>query len=405
MNFVPRISGDVLVDPSKIDHFKACLEALSEFEWPVCAGGFWFADDDPMSEYRPYRVEGGVLTIPVKGALLNGFPYAYGEVATGYEYIAAAIRRGVADSDVRGIALQIDSPGGMVAGNFDLADAIFAARERKPIRAYAAESAYSAAYSIASAADRVSVARTGGVGSIGVVTMHVDMSKALAEAGYEVTYIYAGKHKVEGNPFEPLGDDARARIQARIDNLYSIFVSTVARNRGLDEAAVRATEAATYGAEESVAKGLADEVGSFETAVAAFAAELSRGDTEEMPMAENMIPQADLEAAVAKAATDSKAAERARISGILNSEEAKARPGAAAHLALETDMTVAQATALLAKLPSETAATAPAGGLDQKMKQHATAPVGEGAAPAGKVEDGSSDLEIARALGVSGLKY
>lgn len=159
---------------------------------------FWFAPDDYRSTYRPYRVKNGILRIPVRGVLLNKFPWQLGGWATGYEYITQAVKRGLDDSDVKGIALEIDSGGGLVAGNFELVDFLHASRGKKPIKAFASDSAYSAAYSIASAADDISVTRSGGVGSIGVVATHVEFSEALKMDGVKVTFIFAGKHKVDG---------------------------------------------------------------------------------------------------------------------------------------------------------------------------------------------------------------
>lgn len=272
-----------LVAPGRRDEFESCLAALAgdaslraAMAERAAAGGdpFW----DIAQYYRPYVVADGILTIPVRGVLLNDFPYQYGSWATGYGYIAKAIERGLGDSDVKGIALVINSPGGEVAGNFDLVDAIYAARGQKPIRAFAAEAAYSAAYSIASAAERISLPRTGGVGSIGVVTSHLDLSKAYDEIGFKVTFIYAGAHKVDGNSYEPLPPAVKARIQERIDALYDVFVSTVARNRGLDEQAVRDTEALTFMAPEALAKGLADAIGSLDSSLAAFAADVLNPD-------------------------------------------------------------------------------------------------------------------------------
>ncbi|NEJ83591.1 S49 family peptidase, partial [Rhizobium leguminosarum] len=168
----------------------------------VMQDDFWPVPDSWLATYRPYIVKNGILMIPVKGVLLFGVGYAIGDYATGYVYIAKALERGLADPQVKGIAFIIDSPGGHVAGNFDLADKIFNARGQKPIHAFAAENAYSAAYSIASACKTVTVARTGGLGSIGVVTVHLDASKAIDGAGLKVTFIHYGKHKVDGNAYE-----------------------------------------------------------------------------------------------------------------------------------------------------------------------------------------------------------
>jgi signal peptide peptidase SppA len=361
--------------------FEACLarassilEGIEKAEAPaVMADDFWFDASDWRAIFRPYIVKDGVLLIPVKGVLLHDFGFQFGSWATGYTYIWRAFERGLKDGDVKGIAFVIDSPGGHVAGNFDLVDKIYEARGQKPIRAFAAESAYSAAYSIASAADQIVVSRTGGVGSIGVVTMHIDVSAAMDAAGVKVTFIHAGKHKVDGNAFEALPKDVKDRIQARIDEMYGVFVSTVARNRAgkLDEGAVRATEALTFTATQAKSNGLADEIGSLEDSTAAFAAELSPNEEED-----NMSTQE--KAAADKAALDTAraeghsegekagrdagmkegaTAERARVKAILGSDEAKGREDLASHYAFDTDDAPEKAIAAMAKAPKADAKT------------------------------------------------
>jgi len=352
--------------------FEACLarassilESIEKAEAPaVMADDFWFDPSDWRAVYRPYIVKDGILHIPVKGVLLHGFGYQLGSWATGYPYIWKAFERGLADGNVRGIALIIDSPGGHVAGNFDLVDKMFEARGTKPVRAFAAESAYSAAYSIASAADKIVVSRTGGVGSIGVVTFHIDISKAVDAAGIKITFIHAGKHKVDGNAYEALPDDVKDRIQARIDELYGVFVSTVARNRGMEERAIRRTEALTFTASQALSNGLADEIGSLEDATAAFAAELypDEGD-EEMSNQDKAAEKAALDAARAEGRTEGEkagleagkkegaTAERARIKAILSAEEAKGREDLASYYAFDTDDAPEKAVAAMAKAP------------------------------------------------------
>ena len=155
-------------------------------------------------------------------------------------HIESAITRGMSDPKVNGIALMVNSPGGEVAGAFDAADRIHAMRGQKPMEAFLNEDAYSAAYLIASTADKITAPRTGGAGSIGVVMMHVDMSGMLEDMGIKITPIFAGDHKVDGNPYEPLSDEARAQFQAQVDESYGFFVDSVARNRGMSTQAVRA---------------------------------------------------------------------------------------------------------------------------------------------------------------------
>ena len=374
------------VEPAMQDRFEACINTLMAHERaddllnaPMMAeDGFWPEPDSWEARYRPYVVVNGILHIPVKGVLLNNFPYAFGSWATGYEYIWRAYQRGMDDEGVRGIALVIDSPGGIVAGNFDLVDRMFARRDEKPVRAFAHESAYSAAYSIASVASQIVVSRTGGVGSIGVVTAHVDFSEAYAQMGVKITFIHAGKHKVDGNSAEPLSKDAKDRIQVRIDELYEVFVSTVARNRPqLSEEDVRATEALCFTATQAVSNKLADTIGSLDDAMLAFAGDLDDPSNEgEDEMAEPANPAVD-QAALATAREEGRTegfeagkkegmtlgatAAVERINAILASDEGKKRPKAAMSAAMKTAMTVEEASAFLADLPEEKAEAAPKG--------------------------------------------
>lgn len=358
-----------LLDAQQAGWVQECLTGAAGLDLTEKASA---EDDDFWSEewswLRPYSVKDGVLRVPVRGVLLNGWPYQYGGFATGYEYIREAVARGMQDGNVHGIALVIHSPGGEVAGNFDLVDRLYGMRGQKPIRAFAAEYAYSAAYSIASAADSITVTRSGGVGSIGVVLTHVDYSKALEQAGIAVTFIHAGKHKVDGNPYQPLPEEVRERFQARVDASYDEFVALVARNRGIEEKAVRDTEALTFTSAEAVSNGLADAVGALDDALAAFAAEVSnpsKGTTMSTKQDAPAVDTAAIENARTEGHTAGRAeghaaglaegatAERERISAILALDESKDRPKAAFNVALKTAMTVEQAKDFLTAMPTE----------------------------------------------------
>lgn len=326
---------------------------------------FWPADDDRWMQFlRPYNVSAGTLQIPIQGVLLAGFPYAFGSYATGYQYIERAFKRGMGDPAVERIALVINSPGGMVSECFDTVDEM-SAMTGKPVRSFAADSAYSAAYALATVGDQIVVTRTGGVGSIGVVTAHMDVSGAMDQMGIKITLISApeGGYKTEGNPYEPLSDEARARLQARLDELYGVFVSSVAANRDMGEQEVRDTKALCYSAGDAIAAGLADSIGRLDKGIAAFAAETATPGATAMAD----VKEADHHAAVAAATeTGTKAglaagaaAERERIAAIMGSEEAAKRPIAARELAFSTDMPLDKAKAFLAKLPEEKAVVEP----------------------------------------------
>ena len=140
------------------------------------------------------------------------------------------------DPEVKAILLDIDSPGGESGGVFDLADRIRAATLVKPVWAVANDMAFSAAYALASAAQKVYVSRTGGVGSIGVIAIHVDQSLRDAQEGLHFTAVYAGDRKNDLTPHAPLSNDAQRFLQGEVDRVYGLFVDTVARQRGLSAA-------------------------------------------------------------------------------------------------------------------------------------------------------------------------
>ena len=144
---------------------------------------------------QPFTVVDGIAVIEIAGTLVHrGAWIGQSSGLTSYEGIAAQLQAALADPAIRGIALDIDSFGGEVAGAFDLADRIRMARTQKPVQAFVADHALSAAYALASQADRIILPRTGAVGSIGVVAMHSDMSGALDQKGIAVTLIHSGAH-------------------------------------------------------------------------------------------------------------------------------------------------------------------------------------------------------------------
>lgn len=211
-----------------------------------------------------YDVIGTVAVIGVHGMLVqrSGTLRPYSGM-TGYDGIRQNALVAASDPSVTAIAFDIDSAGGEAAGCFDLVDTLFALRgQGKPMWAICAENAYSSAYAIASACDRVTVPRTGGVGSVGVITMLVDYSAALNEAGVKVHFVHHGARKAEAGRAQYTGvrPELLARIQTEINIVGDLFVATVARNRGLQRAAVRAQQAACFSGERAVAAGLADAV-------------------------------------------------------------------------------------------------------------------------------------------------
>jgi signal peptide peptidase SppA len=197
-----------------------------------------------------------VAVIPVQGNL----------TARGYgvpmDRLRNSIRGAANNPDVSAIVLDMDSPGGTVAGTPETAQVIREAAKQKKVIAVANTLAASAAYWLASQATELVITPSADVGSIGVFSMHLDVSKAMSDFGIAVTMIHAGKYKVEGNPFEALGDEAMAYTQARVDESYDAFIKDIALGRGISQAKVRDDfgQGRTMGAASAVANGMADRI-------------------------------------------------------------------------------------------------------------------------------------------------
>lgn len=211
-----------------------------------------------------------VAVIPITGTMTKR---AYGLSAMSgvrtMGNIRADIQEAIANPNISGIVLDIDSPGGTVDGTKELADFIATAKQTKPIVAYANGCTASAAYWIASNCSSIVAYDTTQVGSIGVVVEHTDYSKAAEEAGVKKTYIYRGKYKTAGNSFEPLNDESQAHIQARVDTYYGMFVDAICEARSLDKETALETIATgeTFIAAEALKLGLIDSIGDLASAI------------------------------------------------------------------------------------------------------------------------------------------
>jgi signal peptide peptidase SppA len=224
---------------------------------------------------RPYRLQDGVAVIDIAGLLANE-PSLFDSIlfgATAYGDILAEVEQAIADSEARAVLLRVNSPGGDSENAFETAAALAELARQKPIWAVADNSMFSAAYLLATAAERIYVPEfTGGVGSIGIYAEHVDWSEYNRKLGVKVTYIAEGEGKTDGNPNEPLSETARAALEAEVRRLYGLFVEAVARRRGLSEQAIRQLGAALKYGPDAVAAGLADRLGTWRTALADLAA-------------------------------------------------------------------------------------------------------------------------------------
>jgi len=271
MRDLPHLASRVFHTPLMIEQKKlAAILAVLAPRLGVDPPGVEAAALAEQRTRKPYAVtEAGVAVIEVSGTLVNrasGMEAQSG--LTSYEQLGNEVLQAAADRQVKGILLRLDSYGGEANGAWDVADLIEQAAQAKPVWAAVDDWALSAGYLLASAAGRIWVTRTAGVGSVGIIALHLDQSGSEAAHGLNYTAIYAGERKNDFSPHEPLSAEARDVLVAEINRLYGMFVDTVARRRRLSAEAVRATEAGIYYGEESIARGFADRIGPFRDALA-----------------------------------------------------------------------------------------------------------------------------------------
>lgn len=223
-----------------------------------------------LRQQNPRALNGNVYVIPIQGVIThraNIFTAMF--CGTSCEWVSQELDKAMADPAVSRILFDVDSPGGFVGGTPELADKIMEIRDTKPVTAVANTQAASGAYWLASQATEFVASPSAEVGSIGVFTLHVDQSKNLEMQGVKPTYIKAGKYKTEGNPYEPLSDEAREAIQSRVDTYYDMFIKAVARGRGTDVSSVRSGfgQGRVLPAKDALSAGMIDRVMTLEDAI------------------------------------------------------------------------------------------------------------------------------------------
>ena len=252
------------------DSFQAYEKAVplaeaKHAEWLASSEGEDAPDFPPL-----YERVGDVGVIKISGSLIPGeagFLRYFG--ITGYGDSKAAGWEGIADKGAKSLMIYSDSGGGSVAGVEDAEAFIRNASMVKPMNAFSEFSA-SAAYWLTSAAGHITAASTSINGSLGVIRVVTEYSKAFEKEGVTKTVMRAGRYKALGNPYEPLSEDGKAEIQAKLDDLYQIFIDVVARNRGTT--AIIADQVMGQGREflgkRGLEAGLVDSIGDFESGLA-----------------------------------------------------------------------------------------------------------------------------------------
>lgn len=262
----PRIAQAIFDEPWAIQPAK--LEAIVEFIYQHGIGA-----DHPKIEAaartEPQRV-GATAVIPIRGTIVQRAnmmtEWSGGE---SLEMLTKQLRQAAADPSVASIVMDIHSPGGSVYGLQEFGNEVLKARDAKPVIAVANSLAASAAYHIAAQASEVVAQPSAEVGSIGVIMAHSDWSKWNEATGINVTYITAGDYKAEGNPDEPLSDEALAFFQSRVNDYYDAFIGAVAAGRGISASDVieHFGKGRMYGAKQAKAVGMIDRIDTLENVI------------------------------------------------------------------------------------------------------------------------------------------
>ena len=348
----------MLLDPRSITSIKGeishpNLDNLSPSQSAIITG----YSTDPA--HKPYEFQQGIAVIRVQGALIHNLGWSSSDY-TGYDVIRGKVRHAMNDKDVKGVLIIFHTPGGTVFGCADTGDLIAECGKVKPVWTLADEMAYSAGQWLHSQGTRRLVTQSAGLGSIGVVVVHADMSKMLDSWGISMTLVHDGKHKVDGNPFEKLSESVKAQLTADCKKTRGEFATVVARGTGLSIGDVLKTEAQTYSGQDAVDVGLADEVVSSNNVLDDFIVYVNEEATATgTEMSENS-PEATNQNATA---------ERTRIAGILNCEEAKDKSQLANHLALNTSLNIDDAKAVLKASSAEAKEPQSDGGFEKAMNQ------------------------------------
>lgn len=234
------------------------------------------ADHGALHLNEPTRTQKGpgmVAVLPLYGLIAQKASMvnqASGPRGTSTEAFGQALDAAMVDPTVTAVVIDVNSPGGTIGGVPELTEKIRSYRGVKPMEATVTGLGASAAYYLASAADKINATQSAEVGSIGVYTVHTDFSGMLANEGVKQTVIRAGKYKAEGHPAEPLTDDAKAAMQERIDEAYDGFVKAVSKSRDVSVKDVREGygEGRVVSAQQGLKLGMIDRVETIDQTIA-----------------------------------------------------------------------------------------------------------------------------------------
>jgi capsid assembly protease len=359
----------ILIDPRQLSALEnlnstSVKEKISAQQLAIYTGV------SPTTEVKPYKFVDGIAIITVYGALMHNIGWS-SRYYTGYDVIRAKCKFAMTDPDVKGVLMKFHTPGGGAMGCPDTGDMIHELGKIKPVWTLSDDMAYSAGEWLHAQGTRRLVTQSGGLGSVGVVIAHVDVSKALDDIGYKISLIHAGEHKVDGNPYQKLPTAVKEKLQSECESTRERFAQAVSRGTGMSLDDVLATEAECYTGQDAVDIGFADEVVSSNTILDEFIESVKSTSivtlgntmtqtteaTVPTQAAAAQSPEQDAAAPVSNA--NAQSTERSRIKAITGCEEAKGREKLASYIAFDTEMSAEAAKAMLANAPVDVQQKAP----------------------------------------------
>jgi signal peptide peptidase SppA len=223
-----------------------------------------------VSNQKPRRkFKERVSVVPLFGTITYR-PSLFSQYGAGTSIQEFLMYLNLAASISETVVIDVDTPGGSVAGLTEAADAIYRLRQRKPVIAISNTLAASAGYFLASQASRVVASPSSYTGSVGTILIHADESRMWDGKGVTFTTITAGKDKALGSELEPLEDEGRRYLQGLVDSAYADFTRAVARGRNVPVREVRGPrfgEGRVLTATEAKRAGMVDAIATFDSIV------------------------------------------------------------------------------------------------------------------------------------------
>lgn len=211
---------------------------------------------------------GNVAIVPVFGPLVARFSFAYWS----YEEIVRDLRLAASAPGIDAILMEIDSPGGMVSGVDSVPAEVARIRESMPVHAHVRGLGASAAYWVASAAERVTADRTSLVGSVGALIHYVDLEGILSKLGANIVNVVASQSP--NKRLDPSSDAGQAELQAIVDDGAEMFIEALAQNRGVDRQAILDGygQGLVFTARDALSRSMIDGIETMDSVLAGLAA-------------------------------------------------------------------------------------------------------------------------------------